>query len=146
MVTFDEEWAQLRATAQQRENEVHTRLNEMDGDGSGYAGGSWYADLDIDTGTLRSLSDLVTPLREGLETALGGLRDDLEWSDDGLSVLDVTRALRRVRTSWEGRLTHLREELSLMEAGFSGAADGFDGTEEEIRGSLGAVEAGGDRS
>jgi hypothetical protein len=141
MVSFDEEWAQLQAEAQQRENEVHTQLNETDGDGSGSVGEAWYSDLDVDTDKLRKLSDLAAPLRDRLETVIGGLRDDPDWRDDGMSVLDVTRALRRVRNSWEGRLTSLRHELSLMEKGFSGAADGLEGTEEEIRSSLGAVAA-----
>ncbi|MDT0310297.1 type VII secretion target [Streptomyces sp. DSM 44917] len=116
---------------------VRTRLNSPEGGGGGSA--SW-ADLDVDTQVLERLARRSESLVEALDDALAAVRGDGVGGVATSASLGSLHRLERVATSWDARLSLMRQECVTLGQGLGAAAGMLTGAEEDARGSLAALE------
>ncbi|RKN08618.1 type VII secretion target [Streptomyces radicis] len=88
-------------------------------------------DLSVRPDTLRTVSGVGDTLVGHLDGAVTGLRAETVIAASGAMPLRSLTALERVRTSWEERLTGVREACVRLRDGLDAAADDFDGVEAD---------------
>ncbi|RBM16888.1 type VII secretion target [Streptomyces sp. PT12] len=88
-------------------------------------------DLSVRPDTLRTVSGAGDALVGHLDGAVTGLRAETVFAVNGAMTLLSLTALERVRTSWEERLTGVREACARLRDGLDAAADDFEGVEAD---------------
>jgi hypothetical protein len=122
-------------------------VSHTDATAAGSGSGPW--DLNIKTELWNELSGPAGRLTDELANrVLPQLRPrDDEEASARVTGLEATGTLRRVRTSWEQRLTTMREELGQLRDAFEATARDFAATEEgarqDVQRSQNASEGGG---
>ncbi|MEU0601077.1 amino acid ABC transporter permease [Streptomyces sp. NPDC006393] len=137
-----EEWEQLKATAAQRRS-TQMQLNQLPADqGSSDSGGGADADLRISKTPWTSASRVADELRTATTSGLTDLRPASVGTAAGTEGFACTAALKETRTTWEARLTAVRDECGRLHGTLAKTGRHFGEVDHQVKGRADGVRVG----